>query len=94
MHGGLDCGRGTEDDIVASMCQDMFTSCMGIIVLHWYHSPSMQLTTAMTAGPAPEPYSQACNLRREMLREQHVQSLWAAANRPASIEAAKQGRNQ
>ena len=44
--------------------------------------------------PAPEPYSQACNLRREMLREQHVQSLWAAANRPASIEAAKQGRNQ
>ena len=54
MHGGLDCGRGTEDDIVASMCQDMFTSCMGIIVLHWYHSPSMQLTTAMTALP-PSP---------------------------------------
>ena len=54
MHGGLDCGRGTEDDIMASMCQDMFTSCMGIIVLHWYHSPSMQLTTAMTALP-PSP---------------------------------------
>ena len=32
----------------------MFTSCMGIIVLHWYHSPSMQLTTAMTALP-PSP---------------------------------------
>ena len=39
---------------MASMCQDMFTSCMGIIVLHWYHSPSMQLTTAMTALP-PSP---------------------------------------
>ena len=54
MHSGWDCGRGTEDDIVASMCQDMFTSSMGIIVLHWYHSPSMQLTTAMTALP-PSP---------------------------------------
>ena len=92
MHGGLDCGRGTEDDIVASTCQGMFTTSMGIIVLHWYHSPSMQLTTATAA--LPEPYSQACNLRREMLREQHVQSLWAAANRPSSIEATKQGRNQ
>ena len=54
MHSGLDCGRGTEDDVVASMRQDMFTLCMGIIVLHWYHSPSMQLTTAMTALP-PSP---------------------------------------
>ena len=54
MHSAWECGRGTEDDIVASMCQDMFTSSMGIIMLHWYHSPSMQLTTAMTALP-PSP---------------------------------------
>ena len=54
MHSGWDCGRGTEDDIVASMCQDMFTSSMGIIVLHCHHSPGMQLTTATAALP-PSP---------------------------------------
>ena len=54
MHSGRECGRSTEGDIMASMCQEMFTSSMGIIVLHWYHSPSMQLTTATAALP-PSP---------------------------------------
>ena len=39
---------------MASMCQEMFTSSMGIIVLHCHHSPSMQLTTATAALP-PSP---------------------------------------
>ena len=54
MHSGRECGRSTEGDIMASMCQEMFTSSMGIIVLHWHHSPSMQLTTATAALP-PRP---------------------------------------
>ena len=54
MHSGRECGRSTEGDIMASLCQEMFTSSMGIIVLHCHHSPGMQLTTATAALP-PSP---------------------------------------